>query len=341
TLAPPNPWGRAWQLGDAVSPLAPPATQVNVALGSGAGRFLHNDYDYTQGYWWASYQTQVGSAYEKILAPYYLIEAYNHFVSNAKDDYIDGRYKNLSYASLYPNQVRRIFANLMATESATQVLDNGAAAQIFTIAPYAMPASAPAASNPLTEVQYLPWSKYDPNDASTTQLEYPKGAVLLDPLIGWEEQYPSLVSLFVFGPTSLSMDLVDQMRIFSPGDAASLSLPLDQQVRYRDPLTGIEYVAKNYGTESINSSIGYPVAKTIGARMLQHANYLASIAYQQSQPADPASGELTYTLDAKRAAVLNAGQAAQDAATMLKNYSSNVDVVRQLTLFFGYGPIGH
>ncbi len=340
-LAPPNAWGKAWQLGDAISPSAPPPTQVNIALGSGSGRFLHNDYDYTQGYWWGDYQTQVGSAYEKILAPYYLVEAYNHFVSNAKDDYIDGRYKNLSYASLYPNQVRRLFANLMATESATQIVDNGTAAQIFTIAPYAMPSTASAASNPITDVQYLPWDKYDFNDSSTTQLEYPKGAVLLDPLIGWEEQYPSLVNLFVFGPTSLNMDLVDQMRIFSPGDAASLSLPADQQVRYRDPLTGIEYVAKNYGTETVNSKVGYQVAKTIGARMLQHANFLARIAYQQAQPPDPMSGELSYALDAQHNAVPSAGQAAQDAATMLKNYSSNIDVVRQLTLFFGYGPIGH
>jgi hypothetical protein len=310
---------------------------VTISLGDGQGRFLHNDYDYSQGYFWSEYQTQVGSFYEKYLAPYYLTEAYNHFISNQKDDYIDGRFKNLSYASIYPNQIRRIFANLMATESSTQVLDQGASAQIFTLAPYTIP-GAPGA---VTPVQYLPWDRYDPNDPTTTQLAYPPGAVLLDPLVGWEQQYPALINLFWFGPTSMSMDLVDQMRIFSPGDAVGLSIPANQEVRYRDPLTGIEYVAKNYGTEIVNPNIGFPVAKTIGARMLQHAGYLAKIAYQVSQPPDPTTGELTYDLDAQNNPIQNSSPAAQTAATMLKNYASNIDVVRQLTHFFGYGPLGH
>ena len=342
---PPNSWAGAWQLGEGGS-LSTPKASVNLALGDGEGRFIHNDYNYTQGYWWSEYQTQVGSAYEKAFAPYYLTEAYNNFVSNSKDDYIDGRYKNLSYFSVYPNQMRRIFANLMATESATQELDNGTAAQIFTLAPYAMPASTAVAANPLTAAQYLPWDKYDPNDSSTTQLQYPPGSVLLDPLVGWEQQYPALVSLFLFGPTSESMDLVNQMRIFSPGDAATLSIPVGQQVRYRDPLSGIEYVAKgagspDYGTEQINyPSIGFEVQKTIGARMLQHGNYLAQLAYEVSGPPD-ATGELTYLTDGQGNLVPKTSQAAQDAAVMLKNYASNIDVVRQLTLFFGYGPLGH
>jgi hypothetical protein len=343
---PPNSWGAAWTLGQG-GLLTPPKTAVNIALGDGEGRFIHNDYDYTQGYWWSDYQTQVGSAYEKSVAPYYLTEAYNNFVSNSKDDYIDGRYKNLSYFSVYPNQMRRIFANLMANESATQELDNGTAAQIFTLAPYSMPAPTGGAPNPLTQAQYLPWDKYDPTDTSTTQLQYPPGAVLLDPLVGWEQQYPALINLFVFGPTSQNLDLVNQMRIFSLGDAATVSLPVEQQIRYRDPLSGIEYVAKgtgspDYGTEQINyPNIGFEVQKTIGARMLQHANYLAQLGYEVSGPADPTTGELTYLTDGQGNLVPKTSQAAQDAATMLKNYASNIDVVRQLTLFFGYGPLGH
>lgn len=327
---PPNDWASTY--GYSGQPIGP-----QIALGDGEGRFLHNDYDYTQGYWWADYQTQVGSFYEKRLAPEYLTEAYNRFISNSKDDYIDGRYKNLSYASIYPNQIRRIFANLMATQSATLSLDLGSAAQIFTVAPYTVPTSGGVG---VSQVQYLPWYKYDPKDPSTTQLAYPKGAVLLDPLVGWEQQYPALVNLFVFGPSSLSMDLVDQMRIFSPGDAASLSIPADQLVRYRDPLTGIEYVARNYGTESVNPDIGFATAKTIGARMVQHANYLAKKAYGVASE-DSRTGELTYKTDGQGNPVPNDGQPAQDAATMLRSYAGNLDVVRQLTLLFGYGPLGH
>jgi hypothetical protein len=332
---PPNSWGGAWQIGDLNLETAPPSP-VNIALGDGEGRYIENEYDYTQGYWWSEYQSQVGSYYEKILAPEYLTQAYNDFIQNAQADYVDGRYLNISYATVYPNQIRRLFANLMATQSATV---NSANVQIFTLAPYVIPST--SAGNPLTPVQYLPWDKYDPTDSTTTQLAYPPGAVLLDPIVGWDQQYPALINLFWFGPTSLSMDLVDQMRIFSPGDAASLSLQPAQEVAYRDPLTGIEYVAKNYGTEVVNPNVGFPVAKSVGSRMIQYANYLAQIAYQVAGSPDPVTGELTYATDAQGNSLANAGQAAQDAATSLKGYSSNLDVVRQLTLFFGYGPLGH
>ncbi|HSY20478.1 MAG TPA: zinc-dependent metalloprotease [Polyangiaceae bacterium] len=336
---PPNAWAGAWQIGDD-NASSTPATPVNVGLGSGDGRYVENNYNYTQGYWWSEYQTQVGSYYEKLLAPMYLTEAYNQFISNSEDDYVDGRYKNVNYATIYPNQVRRLFANLMVTSSATQVNASGSQAQIFTLAPYAIPSTDTSTPNPTVDPQYLAWDKYDPTDPTTTSLTYPSNAVLLDPLVGWEEQYPSLVNLFWFGPTTWSMDLIDQMRIFSPGDAASLSIPDAQEVRYRDPLTGIEYVAKNYGTETVNSNIGYGVAKSVGARMLQQANMLAQTAYSVSTPPDPVTGELTYDQDAQGNAIPTAGTAAQSAATFLKGFTSNIDVVRQLTLFFGYGPLG-
>ncbi len=332
---PPNPWGRAWQLNDPSSPNAPPSSLVNVALGNGQGRFLFNDYDYSKGYWWSEYQKQVGSYYEKADAFAYLLQAYNDFVSNQPQDYIDGRYKNLNYASLYPDQVRRLLANVMVAQSPLQTLDQSQAAQIFTIAPYSMPATSNVGNaNPVTDVQYLPWDKYDLSDPTTTALTYPAGAVLLDPQLGWEEQYWGLIQEFFFGQTTLSMDFIDQLRIFSPGDAASLSIQPSQEVAYRDPATGIEYVAKNYGTESIN---GVTTAKSIGSRMIQYANQLAQVAYQVASTLP--NGELVYATDATGASIPNPGQAAQDAATMLKTYTTNIDVVRQLTLFYGYGPL--
>ena len=136
------------------------------------------------------------------------------------------------------------------------------------------------------------------------------------------------------------MNLIDMLRIFSPGDAASLSIPVSQQVRYRDPLTTIEYVAKNYGSENVNPAIGFATAQGIGARMIQHANYLASLAYTVIAT-DPVTGELTYEPDGSGNAIPLATPDGTTAATFLKGYASNVDVVRQLTLFFGYGPLGH
>jgi hypothetical protein len=326
---PPNTWGA---VGTALSP----SLQFSVPLGNGQGRFLQNDYDYTQGYWWSQYQTQVGSYYEKVRAPIYLTEANNDFISNAKDDYIDGRYKNLSYVSIYPDQVRRIFANLMATQSATLELDQGTVAQIFTAAPFVTPGAGGA--NAIESVQYLPWDKYDSADPSAQSLAYPAGAVLLDPLVGWELQYPTLLNLFMYGKTSLSLNLVDQVRILSPGDPGSSSLSPTQQIRYRDPLTGIEYLAERYGTETVNPAVGFQVEKGIAARMLQQANFMAQQAYQVTQPPDPSTGELTYDSDTQGNAIPLGTQAAMDLATLLKNYASNLDTARKLTLFVGYLP---
>ena len=36
---------------------------------------------------------------------------------------------------------------------------------------------------------YLPWDKFD----GTTSMDYPAGATVVDPLVGWEAQYPALV----------------------------------------------------------------------------------------------------------------------------------------------------
>jgi hypothetical protein len=326
-----------WQLGDPSSGGAPPPSLVNVALGNGDGRYVYNDYDYSKGYWWAEYQTQVGSYYEKADAFDYLLQAYNDFVSNTPEDYIDGRYKNLNYVSLYPDQVRRLLANVMVAQSPLQVVDQWQATQIFTVAPYAIPSQPIAGNtNPLTPVQYLPWDKFNPADPTTTSLTYPPNAVLLDPQLGWEEQYWGMILQFFYGRTTLTMDLIDQLRIFSPGDAASLSIQPSQEVAYRDPATGIEYVAKNYGTESIN---GITTAKTVASRMLQYANSLARTAYTVTGTA--ATGELTYALDGQGNALAGTTQAAQDAATMLKSFTSNIDTVRQLTLFYGYGPLSN
>jgi hypothetical protein len=323
-----------WQLGDPLSPNALPPSLVNLALGNGEGRFSFNDYDYSKGYWWSEYQTQVGSFYEKADTFEYLLQAYNEFVSNTPEDYIDGRYKNLNYASIYPNQVRRLLANVMVAQSPVGVIDDSQATQIFTMAPYSMPAQPSVGNpNPVTSVQYLPWDKYDPSDPSTQSLSYPAGAVLLDPQLGWEEQYWGMLQQFFFGRTTLTMDLIDQARVFSPGDPASQSIQPAQQVAYRDPSTGVEYIARNYGTETIN---GIATAKSMASRMIQYANSLAQAAFEVASVA--ASGELVYVLDAQGDPVPKTTQQAQDAATMLKSFSSELDVMRQLTLFYS-GPV--
>jgi hypothetical protein len=307
--------------------LSVPPSAITVPLGSGQGRYIHNDYDYNQGYYWADYQTQVGSAYEKDLAVWYLTEAYNQFISNSEEDYIDGRYKNLNYWSLYPNQVQRLFSQLLTNDP-------------LTYGPYVAVTGANSnlQSDGTVQVQYLPWETWDPSTPATQALDYPPNAIVLDPLSGWEEQYRMILQLFYMGQTTLTMNIIDQMRVFSPGDAAAVSIDPAQQVRYRDAQTGIEYEARNYGTQQVNSRVPM-VNRSMGARMIQYANQLAQTTYQIVGAPDPVTGELTYAAgaDGQPVCATDAATCAANAAT-LTNYSANLDTVRQIALYLGYGP---
>jgi hypothetical protein len=307
-----------------------------VALGSGEGRYVENNYDYTQGYYWGDYQSQIGSYYEKVNAIYYLMESYNRFVSNSEMDYIDGRYKNLSYGALYPEQMRRLFAQLMQNDPTT-------------LGPYIIPppASAAAVGNNTTPVLYLPWEQYDPTDPATMSLEYSQGASVVDPLFAWEEQYPSIFHWFFYAPTSLTTDFLDQARIYSPGAGDTVSYPTNEQIRYLDPIGQIEYAARLYGYETVNSSTvnekPAQVANTAGARMLQWANSLAAATFVVTGTNPTYPTELVYQLDGSGAPVclpsIGTVTCVQNT-TKLNEFATNIATVRQLTLTLG-GPIGH
>jgi hypothetical protein len=243
---------------DLTGQLNNPKGEFVVALGSGQGRYLHNDYDYTQGYNWGSYQLFAGSNLEKRAVMKYLLEAENRFVANSKEDYVDGRYKNLNFASLYPNQVRRLLSAIMQGDG-------------LALGPYI---TTPVAGQ-IAEVKYLPWDRYD---NSTINIDYPVGATVLDPLYGWEQQNVALQDVFRWGATNQNMDLFNQAYIFTPNGTEGIWIAPADQLRFRNPIGGEVYAAKKYGTEITNSKLG-PVEKGMGARMIEYANILAARAY--------------------------------------------------------------
>jgi hypothetical protein len=288
-----------------------PNGEFKVALGSGQGRYLHNDYDYSKGYWWSSYQKFAGTNLEKRGVIDLMLESYNNFVANAKEDYIDGRYKNLSFASVFPNQVRRLLTNMMQTDG-------------LAFGPYVQVPSQMPKDNILT-VQFLPWDRYD--SAQTQNLDYPNGATVLDPLVGWEQQYPGLVSAFIYGRTTLNMDIIDQMRVWTPNGVEATYIADADQLRFRDPVSGVVYAARKYGTETINSKLA-PAQKGMGARMIQYANQLAAKAYNSSGTIT--DGTFTYP------AYDTTTPKDYGAANALKGFVANLDHTRDLGHYMGF-----
>jgi hypothetical protein len=79
------------------------------------------------------------------------------------------------------------------------------------------------------------------------------------------------------------------MRIFQLGGDNNPDYLPDQVVEWRDPESGLRYLAKRYGNETI---FGKTYDRGIAAKMIQWANHLTSKAYRLDAdvPFDPVTG---------------------------------------------------
>jgi hypothetical protein len=277
-----------------------------VALGD--GRYLHNDYDYSEGYWWGDYQLQVGAYYDKIWAVYYLAEAFDYFISSAKEDFTDSRYKNLNFATVFPDQVRRLFNALLTND-------------YDTFAPWVDPAG----SGELATLQYPNW--YDPAAPGMR----PATAIMTDPNYSWNEQVYAMVWGAMFFPTNWSDEYIHHARIAAT-PAEQPSWPDADSIKFFNPITGVTYVAHSTGTEV---TFGFTREKSAGARMIEWANTLVTHAYivDRDVNMDPildVYGSPTLTLDVN----LEPQVADAEAVAVLQNYVANIDQMRQVVSMF-------
>ncbi len=278
----------------------------NVALGT--GRYVHNDFDYSQGYWWGDYQKQVGSFYDKTWAIYYLSEAFDSFVSNSKEDFIDGRYKNVNFATIYPEQMRRLFGTLLTGD-------------IESMAP-----SSDGAGGANGNLTYPSWST--PTGLGTR----PAKPKLVDPAFGFNEQLYTMVWGTMFLPTGWQRGWIEDARITALA-SEQVSWPAAETYTFIDPATSITYKARTTGTEKL---FGVDHEKSVGARMLEWANNLVYEAYVVEADAGGlyllnADGTPKLKLVAGKPQ-LNPDYPGGDGA--LKRYVANLEVMRQLVSTF-------
>jgi Met-zincin len=281
-----------------------------VALGD--GRYLHNDFDYTQGYWWGDYQKQVGGYYDKIWATYYLAEAFDYFISSAKEDFTDSRYKNMNFATVFPKQVRRLFNALLTND-------------YDTYAPWVVPGTDPPDA-PMGPITYPLWS--DRTDVGVT----PPQGYLADPNYAWNEQIYAMVWGTMFFPTNWSYDFIHEARITTT--LADSPWPDAQIYAFVDPKTAITYRAHMAGTEDLR---GYTRQRSTGARMLEWANRLLITAYLHDtdvngDPILDAYGSPQLSLDVNGEPQLDTSN--PGAELVMRRYVDNIDQMRQLVELF-------
>lgn len=287
------------------------------SVGLGDGRYLHNDYDYSQGYFWGDYQSQVGSYYDKVWALYYLGEAFDSFISNSKEDFVDSRYKNVNFATVYPDQMRRLFANLMTGD-------------YVTYAPWVTPPADPE-DTPAVTLEYPRWFEKD------SVGDRPADSLLVDPNYGWNTQMNAMVWGTMFFPTNWSNQWIHDARIAIPVE--NYGWPEAQTFRFTDPRTGIVYSAHADGTEEV---LGRTVQRGTGARILEWANHLLTLVYEVERDVD---GNVVLNPDGSPTLVLDADGAPVELSDALAagveyaRFVDTVDLYRQLVLEFSQ-PIG-
>src|SRR5262249_2208569 len=121
---------------------------------------------------------------------------------------------------------------------------------------------------PMGSLVYPPWY-------AKTLGVHPANAKLVDPNFAWNEQIYAMVWGSMFFPTNWSQRWVHDARIaVLASDQADW--PAAETYTFFNPATGLTYRAHNVGTEDI---FGQQHQKGAGARMLEWANKLVTIAY--------------------------------------------------------------
>ncbi len=321
---------------------------VDVAWG---GRLLNNSYDMTKGYYTIDYNYNVGSYYDKSLAVNMLTDSEDRFVSESRDDFVDGRYRNTSFATLFPDGMRRLLANSLtedddikgwrvaSTKGKPNVDANGALTQPMGFTAW-WPKDAPQECWP---AQGRLQCEEFPGDTVLPNANTPKESLAVDSELGFELQKFTVFFTMLNLPESWKLNWVDMMRVWQVGADTAPGFPAAETISWRDPLSGQEFIAHSYGTEVIN---GKTVQRSIAARVLEWMNVLTAKGYA-IDTTDPVTGEQTVKRYADNTACppgVNycVGQPVEaDPAFVIRvtNYKSVIDYLHEVAAQMGfYGP---
>lgn len=263
------------------NPEAPVVTIPNGATGffgnvGFGGRPMENALAEDKGEYDSEYTVNVGAYYDKAWAPMLMTESVDNFISDSRRDFLDGRYRAVSMADLFPEGYRRWLGNNLTGDDQLK----GARLAANMGAPIV-----DAQQYPTQGIGYVSWWKPTPEvcfqsqnslDCGTT----PANSLVIDPQVGWEQQKFLIAMTLMYLPENAQQTWLDQMGIWELG--ADTDPGFANRIELRLP-EGKTYVAKTYGKETI---LGKSVQKGIAARMLQYANELVEKAYDTDPGAD-------------------------------------------------------
>ncbi|MFT3707583.1 MAG: hypothetical protein QM817_07920 [Archangium sp.] len=239
----------------------------NVSFG---GRPMENALAEDKGEYDSEYTVNVGSYYDKAWAPMLMTESVDNFISDSRRDFLDGRYRAVSMADLFPEGFRRWMGNNLTNDAAIKgprlAAMNGSPvvdSQLY----------------PTTGIGYVSWWKPSPEvcfqgEQSLNCGVAPANTVTIDPQVGWEQQKFLIAMTLMYLPENAQQRWLDQMGVWELG--ADTDPVFTNRIELHLP-EGKVYIAKTFGRETI---LGKSVQKGISARMLEYANELVTAAYE-------------------------------------------------------------
>ncbi len=315
------------------------------------GRPLNNNFQYAHGYWTWNYLNQSGSYYEKTFATESMLNASYGAINFFRFDGLDARFRHVNFTDLFPDGMRR-FLGAALTEDA----------QLIAPRITALPNGAPNfVKSPDTSDQQrypadpLSWVSYVPSDgpivcapvndvlSCTDSLGTPMGngaqnnAWFVDPQLGFEVQKFIVFWFYVYQPGQQVYDWVDLLRIYRLGSDTDPNYLPSQYVEWRDPESGLRYIAKRFGDEKL---FGKTYDKGIAAKMIQWANTLSADAYEldKNQPYDPVTGAANVVFNSDGSPKIKGGGVKDDNVKwqQLRNYRGLLDYTRTTAAKLGF-----
>ena len=233
------------------------------------GRWIDDDVDNVKGgsFNYSKFVNRIGTYAEKpyaIAALTVMFEPYEVDLGRAQA--VDGRNMLVNFRNMYPRAFDRLFAGLLAN-------DTDVAAPYIIPGP---PAGIGAKSAPVPVSYPRLWDA----DYSIGRTDNQK---LIDPLVGYKLQVPTLIYANYFSDQDGSRTLTNSIRVWIEGGVEAPTLAASDKVFFTEVGSGVTWGARTYGTELVNG-ISKPIG--IGHRMIDHANKLLAAVYCTQTTAD-------------------------------------------------------
>jgi hypothetical protein len=321
----------------------PEGSQIysNGEPGFGA-RKVNNSLNNADGSFDIQWLTSAGSYYDKVYATYHLTESSNRFLDVSLLDFVDGRYRNLSFVNLYPDGFRRLVGTALTGDTA---LLGARLSSASGNTPQVDPNDRP--KRPMGWVSWWPeagpqvcWPSrgfmtcVDSPSEDPIDQDAPAKSIAVDASVGIEVQKFLVYYSLLYLPENWKSDWVDEFRIYSVGSDSVPDLPTENAIYFKDPESGTLYIARRHGTEDL---FGKTVEKRISARMLAWANVLAQNAYEVDS-IDPVTGAVNVAIQDGAPVLAGGATKCEDsqACVALRNYKALIDFTRQTASTFGF-----